>query len=64
MEKLTEEEKEEILQAANNITHAFFWKNTKQGHAYWYKIRNELLELAKEEDKETKCPTCGKEMEE
>ena len=61
MEKLTKEQRKKILQIANSINVVFSWSETKQGWGYWDKIQKELIELAKEK---TKCPTCGKEMEE
>ena len=60
MEKLTKKQKEKTKKLAEDLCHAFTWKETKQGYNYWERMEEVLLELADQ----NVCPHCGKELEE
>jgi hypothetical protein len=43
--RLSEREKNNILELRENILGAFIWKETFQGHRYWEKVHENLKRL-------------------
>ena len=45
-EKLSLEDRENLMKAAELISRSFTWRKSKEGRDYWRKVYNELMRIA------------------